>query len=180
MKTIVLLLLVPAVAHADDIAMPDDEVSTPAPEPVKPPAKWLEPYGAIAGGMRLESLHRAPGQSTGSQNPTVAVSRLGVRGGVGPHITFASEFEAALGGPLGYGASVWEGQAAIAIRDQFVRYARGGWSVAAGRSTHEACRSVAGSGQPTGASISEAARRPARRPVAGPGWATGRWPTVRG
>jgi hypothetical protein len=133
MKTIALVLLVPALAHADDIAMPDDEVATPAPEPVKPPAKWLEPYGAIAGGMRLESLHLAPGQSTGSQNPTVAVSRLGVRGGVGPHITFASEFEAALGGPLGYGASVWEGQAAIAIRDQFVRYSRGGWSVAAGR-----------------------------------------------
>ena len=101
MKTIALLLLVPAVAHADDIAMPDDQVSAPAPEPVKPPAKWLEPYGAIAGGMRVESLHLAPGQSTGSQNPTVAVSRLGVRGGVGPHITFASELEAAMGAVRG-------------------------------------------------------------------------------
>ena len=86
--------------------------------------KWIEPFGAIAGGVRLESLHRAPGEQTGAQNPTVAVSRLGVRGGVGEHITYASEFEAALGGPLGYGASVWEGQAAIAIRDQFVRYTR--------------------------------------------------------
>jgi hypothetical protein len=143
MKAIALILLVPALARAEEIAMPDDHVVTPdddtpavtekAAEPVKPPAKWLEPYGAIAGGMRLESLHLAPTQQTGSQNPTVAVSRLGVRGGVGPHITFASEFEAALGGPLGYGASVWEGQAAIAIRDQFVRYTRSGWSVAAGR-----------------------------------------------
>ena len=101
--------------------------------PPPPPKKWIEPFGAIAGGVRLESLHRAPGEQTGSQNPTVAVSRLGVRGGVGEHITYASEFEASLGGPLGYGASVWEGQAAIAIRDQFVRYSRAGWSFAAGR-----------------------------------------------
>src|SRR5689334_20598392 len=101
MKTLALILLVPALAHADEIAMPDDHVAAddepavtaPAPEPVKPPEKWLEPYGAIAGGMRVESLHLAPGQSTGTQNPTVAVSRLGVRGGVGPHITFASELE---------------------------------------------------------------------------------------
>jgi hypothetical protein len=95
--------------------------------------KWIEPYGAIAGGVRLESLHQEPTGTASAQNPTVAVSRLGVRGGVGEHITYASEFEASLGGPLGYGASVWEGQAAIAIRDQFVRYTRAGWSVAAGR-----------------------------------------------
>jgi hypothetical protein len=157
MKTITLLLLACGVAHADEIAMPDDHVApqkktavadeddapipTPAPEVHEKapelvaarPEKWIEPYGAIAGGMMLESLHRAPGQQTGTQNPTVAISRLGVRGGIGPHITYASEFEAALGGPLGYGASVWEGQAALAIRDQFVRYTRAGWSVAAGR-----------------------------------------------
>jgi hypothetical protein len=133
-KLALLALLLPAVAYADDIDMPDDDVSTtvtvPAPPPVK---KWIEPFGAIAGGVRLESLHRAPGEQTGAQNPTVAVSRLGVRGGVGEHITYASEFEASLGGPLGYGASVWEGQAAIAIRDQFVRYSRAGLTFAAGR-----------------------------------------------
>jgi hypothetical protein len=96
-------------------------------------AKWIEPYGAIAGGVHMMSLHQPPDVETGSQNPTVAVSRLGLRGGVGPYITFASEFEASLGGPLGYGSSVWEGQAAIAIRDQFLRYSRYGVSVAAGR-----------------------------------------------
>src|SRR5690349_4182696 len=70
--------------------------------------KWLEPYGAIAGGMHLESLNQPPDVETQSQNPTVAVSRIGLRGGVGKYITFASAFEASLGGPLGYGASVWE------------------------------------------------------------------------
>ncbi|MCW5806972.1 MAG: hypothetical protein KIT31_31725 [Deltaproteobacteria bacterium] len=95
--------------------------------------KWIEPYGAIAGGMHLQSLNLPPEVQTGTQNPTIAVSRLGVRGGVGDYITFASEFEASLGGPLGYGASVWEGQAAIAIRDQYLRYTRDGFSIAAGR-----------------------------------------------
>ena len=45
------------------------------------------------------SLHQAPNDTTSAQNPTVAVSRLGLRGGVGEHVTFASEFEASLGGP---------------------------------------------------------------------------------
>jgi len=155
MKTITLLLLACGVAHADEIAMPDDHVASqkktaaadeddaPIPTPevnekapeliAAKPDKWIEPYGAIAGGMMLESLHLAPGQTTGAQNPTVAISRIGVRGGIGPHITYASEFEASLGGALGYGASVWEGQAALAIWDQYVRYTRGGWSIAAGR-----------------------------------------------
>jgi hypothetical protein len=124
MKTIALLMLVPAIAHADD------GITAEAPAPQ---TKWIEPYGAIAGGLMLESLHQAPGQHTGTQNPTVAISRIGVHGGIGPHITYASEFEASLGGALGYGASVWEGQAALAIWDQYVRYTRGGWSVAAGR-----------------------------------------------
>ena len=117
------------------IASTDPAVTEQAP-PVEEPTKkekWIEPFVAIAGGMRLESLHQPDTVERGTQNPTVAVSRLGVRGGVGEHITFSSEFEAALGGPLGYGASVWEGQAAIAVRDQWVRYARAGFGIAAGR-----------------------------------------------
>jgi hypothetical protein len=151
MRLAVALLLVPSVAYAEDvIEMPPDPVRVAtveeavAPEPtvvekkeveLEPakPKKWIEPYGAIAGGMRMESLHQPADAQRGTQNPTVAVSRLGLRGGYGGHISFASEFEAALGGPLGYGASVWEGQAALAVRDQFVRYARGRASIAAGR-----------------------------------------------
>jgi hypothetical protein len=111
---------------------PPVEVSDSAAAPVKK-GKWIEPYGAIAGGARVESLHNPPNVQTSSQNPTVAISRIGLRGGVGEHITFASEFEAALGGPQGYGASVWEGQAAIDIRDQWVRYAHSGFAITAGR-----------------------------------------------
>lgn len=129
----------PEVATAP-VTTPDDdaqaeEVRTQV-SPGAPKARtrpWIQPYGAIAGGMHLQSLHQPAEVKTSGQNPTVAVSRLGLRGGVGPYVTFASEFEAALGGPLGYGASVWEGQAALAIRDQFVRYTRAGFSFAAGR-----------------------------------------------
>ncbi len=122
----------PSVATADE-ALATEVVAEPKPESPPVKAKWIEPYGAIAGGMRMESLHQPPDVQRGTQNPTVAVSRLGLRGGVGEHITFASEFEAALGGPLGYGASVWEGQAALAVRDQYVRYSRAGFNIAAGR-----------------------------------------------
>ncbi|HEY4176342.1 MAG TPA: hypothetical protein VGM90_05905 [Kofleriaceae bacterium] len=113
---------------------PNGNVTVEAPTPRhKADERWIEPYGAIAGGMHLQSLHQAPDATTQAQNPTVAVSRLGVRGGVGEHVTFASELEASLGGPQGYGGSVWEGQAALAIRDQYVRYSNHGFSFAAGR-----------------------------------------------
>jgi len=118
-------------AAADDRA--EGPTSVTAKAEVGRKEKWIEPYGAIAGGMHLESLNLPPDVQTQSQNPTVAVSRLGIRGGVGRYVTFASEFEASLGGPLGYGSSVWEGQAAVAIRDQYLRYARAGFAIAAGR-----------------------------------------------
>jgi hypothetical protein len=150
MRLALALVFVPTLAHADvaTIEMADDKVDEKVDEdqpkveekkevevapPPATPQKWIEPYGAIAGGMRMESLHQPADAQRGTQNPTVAVSRLGLRGGYGTHISFASEFEAALGGPLGYGASVWEGQAALAVRDQFVRYGRDGFTIAAGR-----------------------------------------------
>jgi hypothetical protein len=135
----ILLLSSPAFADDADIEMDNEQpaVVEKAPEPPPPPApvkgKWIEPVVAIAGGVRAESLHQAPNDHSSAQNPTVAVSILGLQGGVGEHVTFKSQFEAALGGPLGYGASVWEGQAAIAVLDQWVRYSRAGWSIAAGR-----------------------------------------------
>jgi hypothetical protein len=57
---------------------------------------------------------------------------------VGPYITFRSELEANLGGPFGYGASVWEGQAMLSVRDQWVKYDRCGVAVAVGRVTDPA------------------------------------------
>ncbi len=122
----------PTVATAPEVESSEAEVTTKVDAPVVKKL-WIEPYGAIAGGLHLQSLHQPADVETSGQNPTVAVSRLGLRGGAGKYITFASEFEASLGGPMGYGASVWEGQAALAVRDQYLRYTRAGVSFAAGR-----------------------------------------------
>lgn len=108
----------------------------PGPVIAGPLAKLLTPYVVIAGGLRFEDLQLREGQTIQSRHMvTVAVSRFGVRGRVGDHITFASELEAGMGGPLGNGASVWEGQAHLAVRDQWVRYARGDLGVTFGRIT---------------------------------------------
>ncbi|MEM9488517.1 MAG: hypothetical protein AAGC55_05205, partial [Myxococcota bacterium] len=95
----------------------------------------IHPYLVIAGGMRFEDIVKREGQTSQQRSPTVAVSRVGVRGRLGPHIRFVSAFEANIGGSLGYGASVWEGQAQMSVLDQFVEYERSGLSVAAGRIT---------------------------------------------
>jgi hypothetical protein len=124
---VIALLLAASPATADDLDLEAVEKKVD-----------LEPIGAIAGGMRFESLRQTPGETAEERHPTVAVSRLGVAGTIGDHISFASEFEASLGGGLGYGASVWEGQAALAVRSQYLRYSRGRASVAAGRIIDEA------------------------------------------
>ncbi|HEY1814219.1 MAG TPA: hypothetical protein VGG74_17830 [Kofleriaceae bacterium] len=120
---------IPTTRGSDAPPAPSDP-SLPAPTKVR---KWVELYGAIAGGIEDETLQQPSSNTTQAQHPTVAISRLGVRGGFGDHVTFASEFEASIGGPMGYGTSVWEGEAAIAVWDQFVRYQRGGFAVAVGR-----------------------------------------------
>lgn len=145
MRLALFLLLFPIPALADDIEMDPEPARVAAADPEPAPTSvtaaaptvakrvWIAPHIAIAGGVHLQSFNQPADTETGTQNPTVAVSRLGFRGGAGPYVTFASEFEASLGGPQGYGASVWEGQAALAIRDQYLRYTRAGLSVAAGR-----------------------------------------------
>ena len=100
--------------------------------------KVIQPFGVFAGGLRFEKLQLREGETKQSRNPTVAVSRVGIKGHWGDHIRFKSEFEANIGGPLGYGASVWEGQAALSVRDQYLEYDRWGLQVAAGRVTDTA------------------------------------------
>lgn len=98
--------------------------------------KVITPYVVIAGGLRFEDLQLREGQTLQSRYMvTTALSRFGVRGQVGERITFASELEAGMGGPLGNGASVWEGQAHLTVRDQWVQYTRGRVSTTFGRLT---------------------------------------------
>jgi hypothetical protein len=112
--------------------------STPGNPPLVTGAlgKVMTPYVVIAGGLRFEDLQLREGQTVQSRYMvTTALSRFGLRGRVGERVTFASELEAGMGGPLGNGASVWEGQAHLTVRDQWVQYARGGVGVTFGRLT---------------------------------------------
>ena len=99
----------------------------------------VHPYAAIAGGMHFEQLTSSNDQKTPEDVVnTPAVSRLGLRGDVGSHVSFESEMEFNLGisskasqhGP--HGSSVWEGMAAISVRNQWVRYKQWGWQAAVG------------------------------------------------
>ena len=48
---------------------PAESLTTTVAKPVHH-GKWIEPYGAIAGGMRLESHHENAMSTSGTQNPT--------------------------------------------------------------------------------------------------------------
>jgi hypothetical protein len=132
-----------AQAPGEGEFQPGMEEAGMRPEPGQAPAlvtgalgKVMTPYVVIAGGLRFESLQLRTGQSTQSRYMvTTALSRFGVRGRVGERVTFASELEAGMGGALGNGASVWEGQAHLTVRDQWVQYTRGGVSTTFGRMT---------------------------------------------
>lgn len=129
--------------QAEPVTQPNTTMSTAAPATplaavTRRVARVVTPHLVIAGGLRLENLQQRTGATAQSRSPTVAVSQIGLRGRVGEHVTFASEFEANIGGDLGYGASVWEGQAQMSVRDQYVQYARRGVAVAVGRITDHA------------------------------------------
>ena len=66
---------------------------------------------------------------------TVALSRLGMRARWGEHVTLVSEIELN-SGP--YGTSVWEGQAAVQVRNQLLRVEWEGLTVDVGRITDPA------------------------------------------
>jgi hypothetical protein len=138
------VLAMPATAAAEDTKLVLEaatiavDASTTAEVEDKKTEKTIEPFATIVGGFRYESLQRREGDTQQERSPTVAVSRIGARGRVGEYVTFETEFEANIGGGLGYGASVWEGQAQMSVRNQFVQYSRAGFAAAAGRITDEA------------------------------------------
>jgi len=96
----------------------------------------VSPFVVVAGGVYYEQL---PEKSHSEDIfVTAAVSRFGLRGAIGDHITFESEFEANLGvsssadahGPGG--TSVWEGMAALSVRNQTLTLSGFGAELSAG------------------------------------------------
>jgi opacity protein-like surface antigen len=98
-------------------------------------ADRLDPYAVVVGGVSMETLQARDEDDSEGRGTTIALSRLGVRGQLRGGVYVESEFEVN-GGP--HGTSVWEGQAALQVRNQLVRIQRGRIRVDAGRITDDA------------------------------------------
>ncbi len=118
----------------DAAVAPDD--TDPGTDPLVTDGKpWIRPFAAVVGGLEIEALVNRPGDQREGRAVTLALSRFGLRAGVAPGIYLESEFEANAGP---HGASAWEGQAAMSVRNQLVRVERGRYRVDAGRITDPA------------------------------------------
>ncbi len=95
----------------------------------------LAPFFNVAGGLKGEQVQARPGQYRENRVATLMVSRFGLVADLSDWIRAESEFEANAGL---HGASAWEGQAALQVRNQLVRLYRPTWKVEAGRVTDEA------------------------------------------
>jgi hypothetical protein len=93
----------------------------------------LHPILQVAGGLEGElpwaATYRAP------RLTTQMVSRFGLRAALADWIEVESELEANAGV---HGASAWEGQAALSVRNQLIRFHGARWKVEVGRVTDEA------------------------------------------
>lgn len=92
--------------------------------PTASPSPLLHPYLIVVGGANYERVVNLPAaeglvdDERESRVWTVALTRMGIDGYFGAHVYARSELEVAAGP---HGTSVWEGQAALTVRDQFLR-----------------------------------------------------------
>lgn len=96
----------------------------------------IDPSAILVGGFYYD--HRPPRLGTDERNDrftTLALSRVGFKATYGPYLELESEIEINAGP---YGTSVWEGQAALQIRNQLVRVKYEDFAVEVGRITDPA------------------------------------------
>jgi hypothetical protein len=104
----------------------------PRPETGEDTGPWVKPFAAVVGGMEVETLQTRPGDDREGRLVTIALSRFGIRARIAKGVSLESELEANAGP---HGTSAWEGQAALSVRNQLVRYERAGFRIDAGRVT---------------------------------------------
>ena len=94
----------------------------------------FHPYVVVVGGFKFETLQNREDEETDRESriTTIAMSRFGVNADFGKHLYVESEFEVNLGP---HGTSVWEGQAALQVRNQFLRLSGWGAEIEGGRIT---------------------------------------------
>jgi hypothetical protein len=108
-------------ARPDKVAMPRFAVGNAE--------YFFKPILAIAGGVHAEDLIQTLNPNRESRTTTVALTRFGGEGKLGPYVSFRSEFERNI---RAHGSGVWEGTASLSVRDQWLRLSRWGASVEAG------------------------------------------------
>jgi len=94
----------------------------------------IRPFLSLVGGGQYETLQPKPGDDRQDRAVTLALSRVGLLGELPRGFSIESEFELNAGP---HGTSVWEGQAAIQVRNQLVRFQRRGIRVDLGRMTDD-------------------------------------------
>jgi len=107
----------------DESALADDAETFPR----------FAPDARRVGGFHYEDIqNRDEADERQDRLTTVALTRFGFQGFIGPHVSVLSELELNAGP---HGTSVWEGQAALQIRNQLLRIDYEGLRVDVGRVT---------------------------------------------
>jgi hypothetical protein len=114
---------------------PSVVATEPTPGAADDAGPWIKPFAAVVGGVEVEMLQTRPGDTREGRTITLALSRFGFRARIAKGVSLESEFEANAGP---HGTSAWEGQAAMSVRNQLVRYERAGFRIDAGRVTDPA------------------------------------------
>jgi hypothetical protein len=86
-------------------------------------AYFVKPILAIAGGIMGEHSIESANKNKEDRVTTMAITRFGLEGRLGPYVSFRSEFERNIGR---HGTGIWEGTASFSVRDQFIRLQRWG------------------------------------------------------
>jgi len=107
--------------------------------PVRLGGLVLQPFVIIVGGFNYHHVVQNDIEGLDDQRQgrftAVAMTRFGFQGHIGEHVSLRSELELNAGP---HGTSVWEGQAAMSVLDQYVRITFGGFHLDAGRITDPA------------------------------------------
>lgn len=125
------LLALPPTARADTRTTLEVEGASPE---TSATLDKLSFFASLVGGVHVESLKLREQDAREDRTTTLALSRLGVRGQLRGGVFIESELEVNAGP---HGTSVWEGQAALQVRNQLLRYTRERLRIDVGRLTDD-------------------------------------------
>jgi hypothetical protein len=104
----------------------------PKPATAQPETVKITPYASIVGGAKVDTIIQSPQEQREGRVSALAITDFGVRGQIADWLWFESELMANGGTDL-HGASAWEGQAAMQVRQQVIRARQGDFTGEVGR-----------------------------------------------